>query len=254
MRSRVPGLVLVTLLALGGGVQADEDTGAALPAGSEIAQWMRQAAQTALGGSGEPVDAAGATAGAMPTPAPRIEVVVGKLDARLKLAPCQKVVPYLPAGSRAIGSTRIGLRCTQGTKLWNVYLPVTVKVFARALVATTAVPSGAVLQRQHLTEAEVDVAASTDPAITQPALAVGRTLARSLAAGDALRQADLKPRLWFAAGDTVRVVAVGPGYQIAADAQALGPGLDGQTVRARIDGGRIVSGVATADHRIEVPM
>ncbi|MEK8048639.1 flagellar basal body P-ring formation chaperone FlgA [Ideonella sp. DXS22W] len=225
------------------------DEASAVPAGTEIAQWMRQAAQTALA---SPDDTGAATAPAA-TP-PRIEVVVGRLDPRLKLAPCQTVQPYLPPGSRAIGQTRIGLRCTQGPKAWNVYLPVTVKVFARSLVATTAVPAGTVLQRQHLTQAEVDVAASTDPAIGQPDLAVGRTLARNLAAGDALRQADLKPRLWFAAGDTVRVVAMGPGFQIAADGQALSPGIDGQTVRARIDGGRIVSGVATADRRIEVPM
>lgn len=216
---------------------------AAVPEGDEIAQWMRHTAQTALdsqaGATGQP---------------PRVEVSVGRLDARLKLAPCHKVLPYLPAGSRALGSTRIGLRCTEGAKRWNVYLPVTVKVFARSLVAAAALPAGTVLQRQHLAEAEVDIAASTDPAIGQPNLAVGRTLARHLAAGDALHQADLKPRLWFAAGDTVRVVAMGPGFQIAADAQALGPGHDGQTVRARIEGGRIVAGVATAERRIEVPM
>ncbi len=252
-RGAVPWAGRKPLLALGslvltlgaGAAMAAEGTpasAAAMPAGDEIAQWMRHAAQTAL--DGQP-------AAAM---RPRVEVSVGRLDARLKLAPCHKVLPYLPAGSRALGATRIGLRCTEGPKRWNVYLPVTVKVFARSLVAATALPAGTLLQRQHLAEAEVDIAASTDPAIGQPALAVGRTLARHLAAGDALHQADLKPRLWFAAGDTVRVVAMGPGFQIAADAQALGPGHDGQTVRARIEGGRIVSGVATAARRIEVPM
>lgn len=249
-RATLPCL-LALLGAAGGTAHADDEATAAVPAGAEIAHWMRQAAQTVLDSQAVAADTVAETP---PAAAARIEVSVGRLDPRLKLAPCQKVVPYLPTGSRALGNTRIGLRCAQGPKPWNVYLPVTVKVFTRALVAATAVPAGTVLQRQHLTEAEVDVAASTDPAIRQPALAVGRTLARNLGAGDTLHQADLKQRLWFAAGDTVRVVAMGPGYQIAADAQALGPGVDGQTVRARIEGGRIVSGVATADRRIEVPM
>lgn len=250
-------IAVAGLLILAGAAMAADDSG--LPDGAELARWMRQAAQTALAsqaGAGTPDTgtAAAQPAAAQPDGLPRVEVSVGRLDPRLQLAPCQTVVPYLPPGSRALGQTRIGLRCTQGRKLWNVYLPVTVKVYARALVATTALPAGAVLQRQHLAEAEVDVAASSDPALTLPTMAVGRTLARNLAPGDALRQADLKPKLWFAAGDTVRVVAVGAGFQIAADAQALGPGIDGQNVRARIEGGRIVSGLATGDRRIEVPM
>lgn len=254
-RSGLPGLArlglaaLAALAATGPARAGDEPAAAPLLAGGDIAQWMRQAAQTALDSQEADGDS-----GSRPAAAPRVEVVVGRLDPRLNLAPCQKITPYLPPGSRAVGATRIGLRCTQGPKAWNVYLPVTVKVFARSLVATTALPAGTVLQPRHLAEAEVDVAASTDAAIAQPQLAVGRTLARSLTAGDALRRADLKLRQWFAAGDTVRVVAAGPGYQIAADAQALGPGVDGQTVRARIEGGRIVSGVATADRRIEVPL
>lgn len=245
------GLAMLTTVAP---ARADDTpAAAAVPGGGDIEQWMRQAAQTALDSQdslaeGEPGARAGTAA------PPRVEVLVGKLDPRLRLAPCQKITPYLPPGSRAVGATRIGLRCTQGPKAWNVYLPVTVKVFARSLVAATALPVGTVLQPRHLVEAEVDLAASTDPAIAQPQLAIGRTLARSLVPGDALRRADLKLRQWFAAGDMVRVVAVGPGYQIAAEAQALGPGVDGQTVRARIEGGRIVSGVATADRRIEVPL
>lgn len=253
LRTGLAALLGAALLAATAPAHADEEgTAAPVLASGDIAQWMQQAAQTALDSQEGAASAdAGPASAAAP---PRIEVQVGRLDPRLKLAPCQKITPYLPPGSRATGATRIGLRCTQGPKAWNVYLPVTVKVFARSLVAATALPAGTVLQPRHLVEAEVDVAASADAAIAQAPLAVGRTLARSLAAGDALRRADLKQRQWFAAGDTVRVVAVGPGYQIAAEAQALGPGLDGQTVRARIEGGRIVSGVATADRRIEVPL
>jgi len=41
----------------------------------------------------------------------RMEVTVGALDSRLKLAPCAKVEPYLPPGTRLWGKTRLGLRC-----------------------------------------------------------------------------------------------------------------------------------------------
>jgi len=184
----------------------------------------------------------------------RVEVELGQLDSRLSLAPCARVEPYLPAGVRLAGRTRIGLRCTQGATRWNVYLPLTVRILARSLVASTALPAGTVLRVHHLAEAEVDLAASPDPAIAQTDAALGRTLARPLAAGDALRQGDLKSRSWFAAGDLVHVVAVGPGFSVSAEGQALGPGLEGQPARVRTESGRIVTGMPVGERRIEVPL
>jgi flagella basal body P-ring formation protein FlgA len=184
----------------------------------------------------------------------RIEVEVGSLDPRLKLAPCQRIEPYLPAGLPVWGRTRIGLKCTQGPKAWNVTLPVTVHVYARSLVAEAALPAGTVLAPGHFSEAEVDLAAAPGLPIGQPGLAVGRTLARPLAAGSPLRQSDLKARQFFAAGETVRVVAVGPGWQVVTEAQALNPGLEGQTVRLRTESGRMLQGRPVADRQVEVAL
>ena len=64
----------------------------------------------------------------------RVEVKVGKLDPRLKLAPCLRIDPYLPPGLPIWGSTRIGLRCTRGAKAWNVSIPIQVSVFTQATV------------------------------------------------------------------------------------------------------------------------
>jgi flagella basal body P-ring formation protein FlgA len=187
-------------------------------------------------------------------PQPRIEVLPGRLDPRLQLAPCQQIVAYLPAGQRPLGRTRVGLRCAQGATAWNVSLPVDVRVWGPSLVAATALPAGTVLEPRHLAQAEVDLAARADPPIGEAAQAVGRTLARGLAPGDALRSADLKFRVWFNTGDTVRIVSVGPGYAVSSEGQAMGPGLDGQGARVRTEGGRIVSGIATGARRVEVAL
>jgi len=185
---------------------------------------------------------------------PRIEVVLGRLDPRLKLAPCQQILPYLPAGTRPLGHTRMGLRCARGPTAWNVSLPIAVKVWAPSLVASTALPAGTLLEARHLMSAEVDLAERADPAIAVPAAALGRVLARGLAAGEALRRTDLKTRLWFSAGDTVRIVAVGPGYAISSEGQAMGPGLEGQSARVRTESGRIVSGIAAGERRVDVAL
>ena len=181
----------------------------------------------------------------------RIEVEVGSLDPRLKLAPCQRIEPYLPAGLPVWGRTRIGLKCTQGSKLWNVTLPVTVHVWSRSLVTQTALAAGTPLAAEHFTEAEVDLAAAPGLPISQPGLAIGRTLSRPVAAGTALRQTDLKARQWFAAGETVRVVAVGPGWQVVTEGEAMNPGLEGQTVRIRTESGRLLQGRPVGDRQVE---
>ncbi len=186
--------------------------------------------------------------------APRIEVVVGRLDPRLKLAPCLQTVPYLPAGARPLGHTRLGLRCSQGPSLWNVSLPVEVRVWGQSLTAATSLPMGTVLEARHLISTEVDLAERPDPAIGQHSLALGRTLARGLVAGEALRRSDLKTRQWFNTGDVVRILATGPGYAISSEGQAMGPGLEGQSVRVRTEGGRIVSGVPAGERRVDVAL
>ncbi|MBW8828753.1 MAG: flagellar basal body P-ring formation protein FlgA [Burkholderiales bacterium] len=187
-------------------------------------------------------------------PGVRFDVQVGQLDPRLHLAPCQKVEPYLPSGARLWGKTRIGLRCVQGPSPWNVYLPVTVKVYAKALVATAPLAMGAIVTADDVTQAEVDLAEDASVAVTDTHLVVGRTLARAINPGQSVRQAHLKVRQWFAAGETVKVMAVGSGFSVAGEGQALTPGMEGQPARVKTESGRVLTGMPTGDHRVELAL
>jgi flagellar basal body P-ring formation protein FlgA len=187
-------------------------------------------------------------------PGLRVEIRIGQLDPRLKLAPCTTVQPYLPTGMKLWGAARIGLRCADAGVRWNVFLPITVDVFGPGLVAAAALPAGATLTAADVKPATVNLSASSSAALASTDLTIGRTLARPLQPGDALRDADLRARQWFAAGDTVRIVAGGSGWRIHGEGQALNPGLEGQTVRVRTESGRIVSGQATGERLVEVPL
>jgi len=182
----------------------------------------------------------------------RVEVAVGQLDPRLRLAPCQSIEPYLPPGVRLWGKARIGLRCKAGTTPWNVYLPVIVKVFGRALVVPAGAAAGAVLSESDLAEAEVDLAEDHTAALVDPRQAVGRTLAQNLKPGQTLRQTHLKSRQWFVAGETVRVIASGPGFALESEGQALSNGIEGQPARVRTENGRVLTGQPVGERRLEV--
>lgn len=204
----------------------------------------QQVRRFALEGAG-----AAATAGS-----PRIEVEVGALDARLRLAPCEQVEPYLPANTRLWGRTRVGVRCVKGPSRWNVFLPLIVKVYGQALVAARALPARAVIGEGDLIRAEVDLAEDPSAAVGRADLVLGRTLARPVAVGASLRQSHLLARQWFAAGDTVKVVALGGGFRVSGEAQALTRGLEGEPARVRTESGRVLSGMPVGERELEVRM
>ncbi|WP_457336323.1 flagellar basal body P-ring formation chaperone FlgA [Rhizobacter sp. P5_C2] len=240
--NKAPALVafiaFVACVAMGGAAFA---AGAAAPAASSpLEQQALSFVQAQLGNN--------------PALPGRVEVVAGPMDARLRLAPCQQVQAYLTPNTRLWGKTRVGLRCTQGATPWNIYLPVTVKVWGKALVMNQAMPGGQVLAAGDVRETEVDLAEEASPALTDASALVGRVLARSVSVGQGVRQATLKARQWFAPGDTVRIRAVGDGYAVAGSGEAVTAGIEGQPARVRTESGRLVTGVAVAEHQLELAL
>lgn len=185
---------------------------------------------------------------------PRIEVILGQLDPRLKLAPCDKVHTYLPPGTRLWGKARVGMRCEQGPVRWNVYWPITVKVWAPAVVAVTPIRPGSVIGPADLRLMETDLAASASPAILRLGDVLGRSVLKNIEPGQALRQDDIRTRRWFAVGEPVRVTVKGSGFSASAEGMALSPGDEGQCAKIRFDSGRVVCGQPVGERRAEVSM
>jgi flagellar basal body P-ring formation protein FlgA len=190
-------------------------------------EWARDAAH-----AGAP-----AQAGAL-----RLEVQVGAVDPRLKLAPCGQIEPYLPPGARLWGRSRVGLRCVDGMSRWNVTLPLMVRATGLAWVIKGQVAAGAVITEQDVVQSEVDWAEESSPVLPDAQAWLGQTATRLLQTGQAVRQGMLKPAQVFQAGAPVRVVAQGPGFQVSGDGQALSAGVVGQSARIRLDNGRVTSG------------
>jgi flagella basal body P-ring formation protein FlgA len=184
----------------------------------------------------------------------RMEVVVGNLDSRLRLAPCGQVQPYVPTGSRLWGKTRLGLRCLAGETKWNVFIPVTIHAWGLAWVVRRDVAAGAVMTMADGMQAEVDWADEASPVLVEPAAWVGQVATRALSTGQVLRQSTVRAAQVFQAGAQVRVLAQGSGFQISADGQALSAGVVGQMARIRMDNGRVMSGTVLDARTVQVEM
>lgn len=171
----------------------------------------------------------------------RLHATLGDLNSRLRLADCARVEPYLPAGSRLWGKTRVGLRCLEGATRWNVFLPVTVQASGQAWVMRRDVRAGEALSEGDLMLAEVDWAAEQGSALAATDPWLGQVATRSLSTGQTVREHMLRAPQVFQAGAQVRVLVRGRGFQISASGQALSAGVVGQAARVRMDGGRVMS-------------
>jgi len=137
---------------------------------------------------------------------------------------------------------------------WNVFLPITIKAFGPAWVIKGQVASGALLTPADAMPMEVDWAESRSAVVANLDDWVGQTASRVLTTGQALRQDMVKASQVFASGAQVRVVARGVGFEISSSAQAISGGVMGQTVRVRMDNGRVVSGQVVDSQTVLVAM
>jgi flagellar basal body P-ring formation protein FlgA len=184
----------------------------------------------------------------------KLDVSVGALDPRLKLAPCANVEPYVPVGARLWGKNRMAVRCVDGMVRWNVSIPVTVKATGPAWVVKSPVAPGVAITASDVIQAEVDWAEDPAPVLADTSAWEGQVATRTLATGQTLRQGMVKAAQVFQAGAQVRVVAQGPGFQVSGDAQALSAGVIGQLARVRMDNGRIASGVVLDVHTVKIEL
>ncbi|KWK74421.1 flagellar biosynthesis protein FlgA [Burkholderia ubonensis] len=169
------------------------------------------------------------------------------------LAACTTLEPFLPTGARLWGRTTVGVRCA-GERPWTVYLQAKVTVQATYYTAARQIAPGEVLTAADLVARDGDLTLLPLAVITDPAQAVGSTALARVAAGLPLRQDMLKSAASVSAGQTVRVVAAGPGFTISAEGSALANAAPGQSVRVRMAAGQIVTAIVKDAGTVEIPL
>ncbi|MBJ9968919.1 flagellar basal body P-ring formation chaperone FlgA [Burkholderia seminalis] len=169
------------------------------------------------------------------------------------LAACTTLEPFLPTGARLWGRTTVGVRCA-GERPWTVYLQAKVAVQATYYVAARQIAPGEPLSAADLVARDGDLTVMPLAVITDPAQAIGATALARISAGLPLRQDMLKSAASVSAGQTVRVVAAGPGFTISAEGSVLANAAPGQSVRVRMAAGQIVTAIVKDAGTVEIPL
>jgi flagella basal body P-ring formation protein FlgA len=133
-----------------------------------------------------------------------------------------------------------------------LYVPVTVRVTGKALVATRSIGSGQVIGEQDVEVQVLDLTPYPIGVFTRPEQAIGKTTAVNVAAGNPLRAEVLRTQFVVKQGQQVVVVAKGDNFKVSSDGIAMNSAVAGQIVGVKTTSGQIVKGVATDSGTVEI--
>jgi flagella basal body P-ring formation protein FlgA len=181
----------------------------------------------------------------------RVEISVGTIDPRLALTQCAMPEAFVPAGTRLWGTTNVGVRC-RTPAVWTLYVPVTVRVFDKVLLAARPLDRGKLIEQHDLLMQERDLTLFAAGTVSNLDHVVGKVLRNPLGAGMPVRADFLRGEYLVTPGQPVKLVCRINGLIVTSEGKSLGNAahLDGVSVRAY--GGQIRRGVVTAAGVVEI--
>lgn len=169
------------------------------------------------------------------------------------LAACTTMQPFAPAGTRMWGRTTVGVRCA-GERPWTLYLQAKISVQATYYTASRAIAPGEPLSAADLVARDGDLTLLPQAVVTDPSQAIGAVALVRVPPGLPLRQDMLRSASSVTIGQTVRVVAQGPGFSISSEGSAMNNASPGQQVRVKTAGGQIISGIVKDGGTVEIQL
>jgi flagella basal body P-ring formation protein FlgA len=169
----------------------------------------------------------------------------------IALPPCDEFEAFMPAGAVPRGRVSIGLRC-RGDKSWTRYVPAHVAVEGRYYVAARPIEAGQALGEADITERTGDLSALPRSVVTDASALHGVVTANRIAAGAPLRKELMRGVVVIQQGQTVQLVAQGPGFVVSTEGKAMARAEVGATVQAKTRDGRLLTGIAGEDGQIRL--
>jgi flagellar basal body P-ring formation protein FlgA len=155
-----------------------------------------------------------------------VEVEVGAIDARLRLASCPALRVVLPPTYAAVMTARV--ECDAPN--WTIYVPVRLHAWVEAVVASTNLAPNTRLAADQLSRGRVDMFSSNGGLLTEPSQAEGRILRVGLLAGAPITSPLLELPIVVHRGQKVLLTLTDSAMTIKATAVALEDGRVGESI------------------------
>ncbi|MBN3752790.1 flagellar basal body P-ring formation protein FlgA [Paraburkholderia sp. Tr-20389] len=182
----------------------------------------------------------------------KVDITVATVFPR-GLAACTTLEPFLPTGARVWGRTTVGVRCA-GERPWTLYLQAKVSIHATYFVAGRSIAPGELLSASDLVARDGDLTVLPQAVITDPSQVVGSVALMRVSPGLPLRRDMLKSAEAVSIGQSVKVVAQGPGFAISAEGSAMNNASPGQPVKVKTANGQIIQGIVKDAGTVEIQL
>lgn len=166
------------------------------------------------------------------------------------LPPCADPQPFLPGHDQhLLGRVTVGVRCGDGQ---TRYLQARVTAIGQYWVAAEDIPVGTLVTATMLETRSGDLAELPRQAMLDEADAVGRLTTRTLARGSVVQRSQLQAPWLIQRNLTVSVEAVGQGFRVVRQGEALQDGALGDSVRVRMSNRSVLTGVVAGNGLVKV--
>jgi flagella basal body P-ring formation protein FlgA len=182
-----------------------------------------------------------------------VEIKPARLDARLKLPACG--VPLqsnLMGQQKPLGRVIVEVQC-DSEKPWKVRLPAQISVFVPVAVTSKPVARNQKLSKSDVTLEDRDISKLNRGYYSKIDEIAGLITRHQIRSGIVIDPGQIRPPYLVQRGQTVRIVAKTPTYEVAMHGKALSNGALGEVVRVKnTKSNRVVEGVVSAQGVIEI--
>ena len=176
---------------------------------------------------------------------------VRPIDSRLKLDGCKQREISTPSGYRLVGNTMLRVKCVDGAS-WSFNLPVKISIMVNYAVAARPLAANQELNSGDIAMQQGDLGTLPGSVILDPNAVLGRALNSSVAAGQPLRQEQLRAAMVITQNQKVKIIFRQDGIEITNEGIAMSAAAEGQPVRIRLDKGKVITGIAQQGGIVEM--
>jgi flagellar basal body P-ring formation protein FlgA len=182
-----------------------------------------------------------------------IEVIVGKLDPRLRLHQCTiPIEAYSPGYQMRQGISTVGIRCDD-FKPWSLYVPITIKQFKHIAVLKHAVMRNTLLSSDDIYMEKMNINRLSSGYFDNTDQIIGKILTQNLSKGSVLTHHHIKSPMAITRGQSVTLIAKNAVIEVRAEGKALSTGAVGERIKVKnMKTKRIVEGIIIDKHLINV--
>lgn len=184
-----------------------------------------------------------------------IVVKIGRLDSRLRLAPCDEApVLHRNSSQRIPGRALVKVSCSK-PQPWSIFVPAQVSWQQDVVVARTTIQRGQLIDEADIHMQRINIDRAGVQILGNKADVVGRIAARRILAGKKIDGRYIRAADAVNKGDAVTLIARSGNIAIKVEAIALSKGQKGEQIRVRnTSSNRVVKARIIGNGMLEVTM